>query len=49
MTYKIELAEKAGEMDITRQSVAEMKAGKVRPAEEMLAEMRQIIDEKRGE
>jgi PHD/YefM family antitoxin component YafN of YafNO toxin-antitoxin module len=44
----IELAERAEEMDLTRQSVAEMKAGKGRPAEEMLAEMRQILDEKRG-
>ncbi len=44
----IELAERAEEMDLTRQSVAEMKAGKGRPAEEMLAEMRQILDEKRS-
>ena len=44
----IELAERAEEMDITRQSVAEMRAGKGRPAEEMLAEMRQILDEKRS-
>jgi PHD/YefM family antitoxin component YafN of YafNO toxin-antitoxin module len=45
----IELAGRAEEMELTRQSVAEMKAGKGRPAEEMLAEMRQILAEKRGE
>lgn len=45
----IELAERAEEMELSRQSVAEMKAGKGRPAEEMLADMRQILAEKRGE
>jgi prevent-host-death family protein len=43
-----ELAERAEELEITRRSVAEMKAGLGRPAEEMLAEMRQILAEKRG-
>ena len=44
----IEIAERAEELEITRESVAEMKAGLGRPAEEMLAEMRQILGEKRG-
>ncbi len=45
----IELAERAEEMELTRRSVADMEAGKGRPAEEMLAEMRQILDEKRDQ
>ncbi|MGP0064774.1 MAG: type II toxin-antitoxin system Phd/YefM family antitoxin [Isosphaeraceae bacterium] len=44
----IELAERAEEMEITRRAVAERKAGFGRPAAEMLAQMQQIIDEKRG-
>lgn len=44
----IELAERAEQLEITKQSVAEMKAGLGRPAEEMLTEMRQILDEKRS-
>src|SRR5258708_37425575 len=44
----VERAERAEEMEITRRAVAEMKAGLGRPAEEMLAEMRQILAEKRG-
>lgn len=44
----IELAELAEELALTRQAVAEMKAGLGRPAAEMLAEMRQILAEKRG-
>jgi prevent-host-death family protein len=44
----IELAKRAEESEITRKSVAEIKAGLGRPAEEMLAEMRQILAEKRG-
>ena len=45
----VELAERADELEITRKSVAEMKAGQGRPAEEMLAEMRQILDQQRGQ
>ena len=45
----IELAEQAEELEITRRSVAEMKAGLGRPAAEMLAEMQQVINEKRGQ
>jgi len=44
----VELAERAAELEITRKSVAERKAGLGRPAEEMLAEMRQILAEKTG-
>jgi len=44
----IERAEQAEEMEIKRRAVAEMKAGQGRPAEEMFAEMRAILDEKRG-
>ena len=43
----IELAERAEQMETTRRAVAEMKAGQGRPAEEMLAEMQRIIDQKR--
>ncbi len=45
----IELAERAEELEITHQAVAEMKAGRGRPAAEMLAEMQRIIDEKRAQ
>jgi PHD/YefM family antitoxin component YafN of YafNO toxin-antitoxin module len=45
----IELAERAEELEITRRAVAEMKTGQGRPAAEMLAEMRKVIDEKRCE
>jgi prevent-host-death family protein len=44
----LELAEKAEELEITRRAVAEADAGQGRPAAEMLAEMRQILDEKRA-
>jgi prevent-host-death family protein len=44
----IELAEQAEELEITRRAVAEMEAGRGRPAAEMLAEMQRIIDEKRA-
>ena len=44
----IELAEQAEEMRIARCAVAEMKARMGRPAAEMLADMQQVIDEKRG-
>src|SRR5271157_3510625 len=43
----IELAEQAQEVEISRRAVAEMKAGQGRPAEEMFAEMRRILAEKR--
>jgi Arc/MetJ-type ribon-helix-helix transcriptional regulator len=39
--------EQAEELKGTRRAVGEMKAGLGRPAAEMLAEMQQIIDEKR--
>ncbi len=45
----IELAEQAEEREITRRAVAEMKAGLGRPAAEMLAEMQQVINQKRGQ
>lgn len=45
----IEMAEKAERMDILRASVKEMKAGKGIPAEDVLAEMRQILVEKHSE
>jgi prevent-host-death family protein len=44
----LELAEKAEEMESLRVAVEEMKAGKGRPIEEMLAEMKQILVEKQG-
>src|SRR3954464_4341172 len=44
----LELAERAEELEITGQSIAEMEAGQGRPAEEMLAEMRQILTEIRA-
>jgi prevent-host-death family protein len=43
----VALAEQAQELEITRQAVAEMKAGRGRPAEEMVAEMQGILGEKR--
>jgi prevent-host-death family protein len=43
----IERAELAEEMEIKRRAVSEMKAGQGRPAEEMFAEMRKILAEKR--
>lgn len=42
----IELAEKAERMEALQASLADMKAGRVTPAESMLAEMRQILAEK---
>ena len=45
----IEMAEKAERMESLRISVEEMKAGKGTPIEEMFAEMRQILAEKRGQ
>lgn len=44
----IELAEKAEELESLRAAVEEMKAGKGRPIEEMLAEMKQILVEKQA-
>jgi prevent-host-death family protein len=45
----VELAERALELEVSRRAVAEMQAGLGRPAEEMLAEMRQILAAKRGQ
>jgi prevent-host-death family protein len=44
----MELAERAERMDVLKASLDEMKAGKVIPADDVLAEMRQILDEKQG-
>ena len=44
----IELAEKAEGLESLRAAVEEMKAGKGRPIEEMLAEMKQILVEKQA-
>ncbi len=38
--------EQAAEMETTRRAVADMKAGRGRPAAEMLADMKRIIDKK---
>jgi hypothetical protein len=44
----IELAERAEGVEALRQSVADMRAGRVSPVEEMFAEMQQILDETKG-
>jgi prevent-host-death family protein len=44
----VELAEQAGELEMTRRAVAEMRAGRGRPAAEMLDDIQRIIDEKRA-
>jgi prevent-host-death family protein len=44
----IELAEQAEKMEALRESVAEMRAGKGIPAEEVFAEMEQILAERQG-
>jgi prevent-host-death family protein len=44
----LELAERAERMDALRASIADMRAGKVSPVEDMLAEMKQILAEKQG-
>lgn len=44
----IELAEHAERMDALKASLDDMKAGKVTPAEDVLAEMRQILAAKQG-
>ncbi len=44
----IELAERAERMEALRESVEDMRAGRVVPVAEMLAEMRQILAETNG-
>ncbi len=44
----IELAERAERMEALQASINDMRAGKVVPVEDMLAEMRQILAEKQG-
>lgn len=44
----IELAERAERMDALRESVDDMRAGRVVAADDMLAEMRQILVEKQS-
>ncbi len=44
----LDLAERAERMDALRASLDDMKAGRVSPAEDMLAEMRSILAEKQG-
>ena len=43
-----ELAERAEELEITRLAFAEMKAGEGKPAEQMLAQMRGPLAEKKA-
>jgi prevent-host-death family protein len=45
----IEMAEKAERMEILRASMEDMKAGRVIPAQDVLAEMRQILAEKQAQ
>jgi PHD/YefM family antitoxin component YafN of YafNO toxin-antitoxin module len=45
----LELTERVEQIEALRISVAEMRAGKVVPIEEMLADMRQILDEKKAQ
>src|SRR5271170_4835960 len=44
----IEIADRAERMEALRASIEDMRAGKIAPAENMLAEMRQILAEKQG-
>jgi prevent-host-death family protein len=44
----IELAERTERMDALKASLNDLKAGKVIPADDVLAEMRQILDGKQG-
>jgi len=44
----IELAERVERVEALQASIEDMRAGRVIPAENMLAEMRQILAEKRG-
>jgi prevent-host-death family protein len=45
----IDLAERAERIDALRASIEDMRAGKVSPVEDMLAEMRHILAEKQGQ
>ncbi|MHC5541605.1 type II toxin-antitoxin system Phd/YefM family antitoxin [Singulisphaera rosea] len=45
----IELAEKAERMESLQASIEDMRAGRLIPAEDMLAEMRCILAEKQGQ
>ncbi len=45
----IELADRAERMEALRASIDEMRAGKVIPAEDVLAEMRNILAEKQSQ
>ena len=45
----IELAERAGRMDELKASIEDMKAGRVIPADDVLAEMRRLLDGKQGQ
>jgi PHD/YefM family antitoxin component YafN of YafNO toxin-antitoxin module len=45
----LELADRAERMDALQASIEDMRAGRVVPAESMLAEMRQILAEKQGQ
>ena len=44
----IELAERAERMEALQASINDMRAGKVVPVEDMLAEMQQLLAEKQG-
>jgi hypothetical protein len=44
----VELAERAERMDALKASIEDMKVGKVIPADDVLAEMRQILAGKHG-
>ncbi|AMV40882.1 type II toxin-antitoxin system Phd/YefM family antitoxin [Planctomyces sp. SH-PL62] len=44
----VEIAERVERMDALRASLEDMKAGRVSPAEDMLAEMRRILDAKKA-
>ncbi len=44
----IELAERAERMDALKASIDDMRAGNVVPADDVLAEMRQVLDGKQG-
>jgi PHD/YefM family antitoxin component YafN of YafNO toxin-antitoxin module len=45
----VELAERTERMDALRASIEDMRAGKVSPADDMLAEMKQILAKKQGQ
>ena len=44
----VELAERAERMDVLKASLDDMKAGRVIPADDVLAEMRRIVSRKQG-